>query len=390
MDLSKARIGLALSGGGIRASIFHLGMLQYLAEVGLFERISNISSVSGASLVMGAIFAANGNKWPNSHEFLNHVQPRVRRIILDNNIQASALRRLPFSPWYWRNRVKLLAKVLEEKWGINGNLQALPRKPFWEINCTTFETGRNFRFRRDYMGDPLIGYVRSPELPISHMIAASSAFPVLIGPYVLETGGMDWIRPKPGGSFANAKKVVQPPQINVDDHYTLWDGGVYDNLGLDALYRVGGGFEREMDSTIDFLIVSNAGAPIGHQVRKGHLSPANLKRLLDIAVNQVDVLRSQQVYSEIISAGKGLYLKIGLSAGQVAQILGVPQDTYTPLVKGYLSTADTTRVRDYPTTLNSPSAENFELIFRHGYENIKCAVLFSPWRGAGKNLVTFS
>jgi len=320
-----SRIGLALSGGGIRASIFHLGVLQYLAEANLFSQIANISSVSGASLAMGVIFAVNGNRWPRQDEFIHTTIPRVREIILHNNIQATAIRRLPFLPQYWGNRVKLLARMLEEKWGVCGTLQDLPHFPYWEINCTTFETGRNFRLRRDYMGDPTIGYVQNPRLPISHMIAASAAFPVLIGPYVLKTKGLHWTRDKHG----------RTPGIEVDERYTLWDGGVYDNLGLDALFKIGRGLERELDKEIDFLIVSNAGAPIHKQARQGHFSLANLRRLLDIASNQVGTLRSQQVYTSVISQNHGMYLKIGV---------------------------------EYPTTLNSPTAEDFEIIFRHGFD----------------------
>ena len=178
--MKEKRIGLALSGGGMRAALFHIGVLKYIAEKGEFSQITSISTVSGASLVVALIFANTG-KWPSGEEFLAAL-PDIRRLILDNNIQAAALRRLPFSPQFWRNRVNLLAKVLEEKWRIKGNLQDLPAFPFWEINCTTFETGNNFRFRRDYMGDAKIGYVQKPTLPISHVIAASAAFPVLIGP----------------------------------------------------------------------------------------------------------------------------------------------------------------------------------------------------------------
>jgi len=356
MNLHKARIGLALSGGGIRAAIFHLGALQYFAEAGLFKRIANISSVSGASLAMGVILAANGNKWPTEETFLLTIQPAVRKLITENNIQAAALRRLPFSPKYWRHRVNLLAKILEEKWCIRGNIQDLPAQPYWEINCTTFETGNNFRIRRDYMGDSTIGYVQNPNLPISHMIAASAAFPVLIGPYILQTNGFRWTKDK-------HSKLPQAPN-RIDDHYSLWDGGVYDNLGIDPLYTTA----RGLDDEIDFLIVSNASAFTGHQLRRGNISPANLRRLLDISMNQVDVLRSRQVLSSIIRKGKGMYLKIGLTCAHIADIWGIPQSK----INGSLSEADAAKVRDYPTTLNSPTPQDFDLIFRHGYENAKC------------------
>ena len=49
--MKKRNIGLALSGGGFRASIFHMGVLKYLAEKNKLEEISYISSVSGGSLL---------------------------------------------------------------------------------------------------------------------------------------------------------------------------------------------------------------------------------------------------------------------------------------------------------------------------------------------------
>jgi len=361
MNLNNKRIGLALSGGGIRAAIFHLGAMEYLAQAKLFSQINYFSTVSGASIAVGLMLAANGNRWPTENEFLHKVMPAVRELILKNNIQQSALRRLPFMPKYWRRRVELLAKMLEDKWGIRGNLQDIPTLPHWEINCTTFETGNNFRIRKDYMGDQNIGYVQNPEIPLSHVIAASAAFPVLIGPYILHASDFTWKKDKHGkkGEAATAKQ------------YTLWDGGVYDNLGLDALYKTGKGLDRE----VDFLIVSNASASIGYQRRHGHISFANLRRLLDISQNQVDILRTRQILSSIISKGLGLYFKIGYTAEHIAEILGIPQKEVLDIVGDHLSEEQARKARNYPTTLNSPCAENFDLIFRHGYENAKCVHL---------------
>lgn len=333
--LINKRIGLALSGGGIRAAVYHLGVLAYMAETGLFEKIASISSVSGASLCVGAIFAANNNKWPTPGEF-SKVLSAVRKFILEENIQRAALLRLPFSPLKWNRRVEILAKMLEKKWGINGTLQDLPPFPFWEINCTTFETGGRFRFRRDYMGDEKIGYVQYPILPVSHMIAASAAFPVLIGPYTLHTDGLRFTRDKKG----RGEKAA------VSGQYTLWDGGVYDNLGLDALHKVGSGLDRE----INYIIVSNASAPIS-QMQRGRPSQ-NLRRLLDIASAQVESLRTRDFFSSIVNKNKGLYLKIGKNP-------------------------ECETAKKYPTTLNSPTEKDFEAIFNNGYQALKsAAVLF--------------
>ncbi len=52
-------IGLALSGGGFRATLFHCGALWRLAELGYLPRLSRISSVSGGSITAGVL----GLKW---------------------------------------------------------------------------------------------------------------------------------------------------------------------------------------------------------------------------------------------------------------------------------------------------------------------------------------
>src|SRR5437879_1076210 len=47
----KFRIDLALSGGGFRASIFHLGVIRRLEELGIMKDVDVISAVSGGSIV---------------------------------------------------------------------------------------------------------------------------------------------------------------------------------------------------------------------------------------------------------------------------------------------------------------------------------------------------
>src|SRR5437868_15502856 len=47
--------GLALSGGGFRATLFHLGTLWRLNELGWLVKLDRVSSVSGGSLTAGAL-----------------------------------------------------------------------------------------------------------------------------------------------------------------------------------------------------------------------------------------------------------------------------------------------------------------------------------------------
>jgi NTE family protein len=182
------------------------------------------------------------------------------------------------------------------------------------------------------MGDYVLGYTRKPDLPISHVVAASAGFPVLIGPYILKTKGTRWTMDK----WGNEEARVAP-------EYTLWDGGVYDNLGLEALYKIGRGLDRE----IDFLIVSDASPPINYQKRKGSMSFTNMKRLLDISMFQVGALRRRDFMAYVAEQGDGMYVSIGDC--------------------------------DYPTTLKTPTDRDFNMLLTRGYESVekaKSEVLF--------------
>ena len=72
-------IGLAVSGGGYRAMLFHLGAFLRLYEVGLLQRLDRISSVSGGSITAAKIAL----EWPRlktRDDFLEHVVRPVRRL----------------------------------------------------------------------------------------------------------------------------------------------------------------------------------------------------------------------------------------------------------------------------------------------------------------------
>ena len=65
---SGNEIYLALSGGGVRAMAFRAGILKFLAEQGSLDRVKEISTVSGGTLLTGLIFSCSGMKWPNDNE----------------------------------------------------------------------------------------------------------------------------------------------------------------------------------------------------------------------------------------------------------------------------------------------------------------------------------
>jgi predicted acylesterase/phospholipase RssA len=54
----ESKVGLALSGGGLRAPFCHLGVLARLAELNVLRHVDVLSRVSGGSIVGGYYWLA--------------------------------------------------------------------------------------------------------------------------------------------------------------------------------------------------------------------------------------------------------------------------------------------------------------------------------------------
>src|SRR5205085_11492307 len=59
------KLGLALSGGGFRASLYHLGLVRFLRDAGILSQVSHITSVSGGS-ILAAHLALNWDRYTGS------------------------------------------------------------------------------------------------------------------------------------------------------------------------------------------------------------------------------------------------------------------------------------------------------------------------------------
>lgn len=353
-------IGISLSGGGIRATIFHLGLFKWLAENKLLEKVKRVSSVSGASLCIGLIYSHNNLTWPSSEEFLSTVLPSIEKVILTNDIQTSAILQLFYSPNYWNKKVNIIAKQLECQWGIYGNLSDLSGDTAWYTNCTTYETGKRFRFCKDDMGDYTIGYVKRPNIPLSHVMAASAGFPVFIGPYCMHTNEYQW----------NLSKYSSTDYLQKNKIIHLWDGGVYDNLGLESIFKPDDA--GALRDGLDYMIVSNASASISYRRR---LFTSNLRRLLDISMDQVTALRSRMVMDFIKRNNQGMYLKIGNSAEKIILASECSDDLKKHLLQECLPALEAERAMNYKTTLKKPKISDYQLLLRHGYEVANCTYL---------------
>lgn len=347
------KIALAFSGGGVRATVFHLGVLASLARQNLLSDVNVISSVSGGSLAAGLVFAANGNRWPDGGEYLHKVVPQIHQLLTTKNVQWSYMIKSLMFPWRLvSGRAAVLGNELERHWGISGQLADLPVTPRWVINATCYETGKNWRFQRDLMGDYQTKYVANPDIKLSHALAASAAVPGLIGPLVVKSQRHQWCEMEPDG-----RRPIEPKYQRLQ----LWDGGVYDNLGVEALFKPGLGICEDAD----FLLVCDASRPLTNQIKNIRWRPRYLEssmRLVDIATDQVRSLRGRMLVDHFIqNPGSGAYLKMGRRNKRL-KLRRRSDDQPT------LTDTEVDRVAAIETTLRRLRNDEFSLLFRHGFE----------------------
>lgn len=343
MTTEVPKIALALSGGGVRAMVFHAGVLCWMSERGLLERVSRISTVSGGSLLIGLVFQFNGMRWPTSHEFRTTVYPALRTALCERSLMWSAVRQLS-NPRNWQflmSRANLLGLALRKEWKVTASLASLPESPAWSINGTTAENGKRFRFKRSQMGDWEIGYASNcGGFPLSSAMAVSAAFPGLIGPLVLRASKYEW-KKRPWNAPVGSEKVVAPPFPKLH----LYDGGVYDNLGLEPLFDAG---RRESKVGAECIVVSDAGLPLSKGFHRNPLSVFRLKRVADVMSEQVRSLRVRTFSNFLqMGGGRGAFIYIG----------GPQADS---------PDAEALYAMAFPTSLSRLTCQQFDRLAGHG------------------------
>jgi NTE family protein len=279
-DLADDGMALAMSGGGYRAMLFHVGALWRLNELGILHGLKRISSVSGGSIINGRLARA----W-RSLDFRDGVATRFDQEVV-KPIRRLASRTIDWQAvltgWLTRRPIaNALADIYETHLFHGMTLRELPDDeagdgPRFVFNATSLQTGVLFRFSRDHAGDYFIGRIDEPDLPLSHAVAASSAFPPMLSPIVLEL--------PPGTVVAGTGTDLQVHPYT--SRVVLTDGGVYDNLGLEAIYRR---YRR--------ILVSDAGAVLPPEPAPSHAWVKQMARGVDIQGAQVRDLRVRQLLS---------------------------------------------------------------------------------------------
>jgi predicted acylesterase/phospholipase RssA len=197
----RGKVGLALSGGGFRASLFHLGVLARLAEVDALRSVEVISTVSGGSIV-GAHYYLEVQRHLESHpdrdisaddyvtivrrvqeQFLAGVQTNIRVHALANlvtNLKVAFARGYTYSRRLGELYERVLyAKVADHKGERErlmtelmiapapkpplgaepfkpklSNFRRRAKVPVVLINATSLNSGHNWQFTARSMGEP--------------------------------------------------------------------------------------------------------------------------------------------------------------------------------------------------------------------------------------------
>jgi NTE family protein len=339
-------IALTLSGGGYRAMLFHVGALWRLNELGILGQLSRISSVSGGSIVNGRLARVwrdlrfrDGIATAFDEQF---VQP-VRRFAARTVDWQAVL-----TGWFTRRPIaNCLADIYDQHLLHGMRLHELPddesgEGPRFIFNATSLQTGTLFRFGRDHAGDYRVGRIDVPTLRLSHAVAASSSFPPMLAPLVLDIPPRAMV---PG----TGKDLEVPPYTT---RAILADGGIYDNLGLEGVWWR---YRR--------ILVSDASGLLNAEPQPSSRWLSLVRRSADTQGAQVRDLRVRQLLaayqlpeSEVEVWRRGAYWGIGadITSFDCPGSLACPHD-------------QTSMLAAVPTRLAATPAQRQEQLINWGY-----------------------
>jgi NTE family protein len=235
--------------------------------------MARISSVSGGSITAGLLALKWKALYPapdRTGDFASLVVAPIRRLA-GETIDREAIVVGMLMPGRVSDRVSALYE--EHLYG-QATLQDLPDAPRFVINATNVQSGAIWRFMKPYMRDWRVGEVLKPTLRLSRAVAASSAFPPVLSPVELR------LDPESFTPGSGAELQREPFTSKV----ILTDGGVYDNLGLETVWKA-----------YSTVLVSDAGGQLEAEEEPKSDWAQHSYRVLNLIDNQVRALRKRQV-----------------------------------------------------------------------------------------------
>lgn len=345
---SQDRLGLALSGGGFRASLFHIGLLAQMARLGLLRHVEAISTVSGGSII-GALYYLHIKRLLEDktdeavtdddfvaivqqieRDFLRAVQCNIRmrtfvdplknlRMVLPSYSRSDRIGEL-YDELIYRTVLdpsrQTLVELRELKIHPKGepegfrplkdNVRRKAKVPIILINATTLNTGHSWSFEASRMGETSRSSAVAQEVdknlrlrrPSSYEAIAQQQQNIELGLAVAASACV------PGLFHPLAISGLYPDGIRVQ----LVDGGVHDNQGIEALLDVG----------CKRLVVSDASGQMEDEPDPGTGIPSVVGRSNSILMDRVREEELFRVFDGENAPVAFVHLCKGLSAKAVS------------------------------------------------------------------------
>jgi len=285
-------IGLALSGGGFRATLFHLGLIRFLRDAGLLSSITQLASVSGGS-VMAAHLIYRWSEYTSSDDATFEKAASELIAFTQQDVRGKIVRRLPLLvlagliPKVKLGRTDLLEQFYDQFYDYTTLHELRVRNydaPALHILTTNLSSGQLCSFTPDgFCIDSPQGTELYETYAISTAlaVAASSSYPLFFPPIEL-----------------TAERLQVDMAAFQSPFSYVTDGGIFDNLGARKLALL----DRDID--FDHVIISDAGATFDPNYTKRFRSLLNAaSRSADILMKRVGELeyervREQNIFSE--------------------------------------------------------------------------------------------
>lgn len=326
-------LGLALSGGGFRASLFHIGVLARMAELDILRDVQAISTVSGGSIVgaqyylyLKRLLEEKPDAEITRRDYLavvenvqNHFLSGVRQNIrMRTFLSPSKNFRMRKKNYSRSDRIGELYDEYFYKGILPGQGQGMiqmrdlrinppdhtgatpfhpmrdngarkAKAPVLLINATTFNDGHSWLFEASTMGEPPLPDLAAYRADKNFRLCRPDSYENTKEQKDVELG------------LAVAASACVPgvfPPLALSGLYAqgvraeLADGGVYDNQGVQAL----------LDRKCTRLIVSDASGQMSDEIDPSPSIFAMIPRMNDVLMDRV---REQQLLPLLRGQGPG-------------------------------------------------------------------------------------
>jgi NTE family protein len=282
----KHKIALAVAGGGYRATLYSLGALWRLNEFGLLSKLSMITGVSGGSVLTGYLAIRWGDLSFDSSGVASNFREIIAEPIQKFCAKSIDIKSLVTGIFSRETVGDKLAKAYDKGLFNGAKLDSIVRgAPKFIFYGTNFQTGSSVRIQKNELFDYKIGTYRHPKISMAQAVGISTAFPPMLSPVTLNLDPKQWKRISLKGMSEHFDDLQLRKKV------LLADGGLYDNLGLEAVWK---------SKRYSHVLCCDAGAPfkVNHKQRTNW--HGQIMRMTSIMTDQQRALRKRTFIERII------------------------------------------------------------------------------------------